>query len=136
MNRLLICLFFLLSLPALAQKSVPVELCGKWVYYSGGSTYTGGGYSVERSVTFHPDGSYLYQGESSNSGGNGASSGAGSDRGRWWIDGEILCAQSSITGELKRYPIELRNHPKTRDPMIVIDGDNYVTATQRDPWPW
>ena len=32
------------------------------------------------------------------------------------------------------FPIELRNHPKTGDAMIVVGGDAYVTATQRPPW--
>ncbi|CAN5568206.1 hypothetical protein BH18ACI3_BH18ACI3_19430 [soil metagenome] len=32
------------------------------------------------------------------------------------------------------HPIEFRNHPKTGDPMIVVDGDAYVTAYQKRPW--
>ena len=91
---------------------------------------------VDRSVTLNADGTYYYRGESSNSGGNGSTGGLTQDQGQWWIEGEILCAQSMVTGELNRYPLELRNHPKTGDPMIVIDGDCYVTASPREPWPW
>ncbi len=29
---------------------------------------------------------------------------------------------------------EKRNHPKNGDPMIVIDGDTYVTYNQRPSW--
>jgi len=125
----------LLSLCAWAQGRVVPELCGQWTYYSGGGTYTGGSYSSQRFVVLHPNGTYEYSGESSNSGGNGQAYGDSRDQGRWWIEGETLCAQSSVTGELSRYSLELRNHPKTGDPMIVIDGDAYVTATQRAPWP-
>ena len=120
---------------AWAQGSVPQELCGRWTYFSGGSTYTGGGYSVERYVVLNPDGTYEYGGESSNSGGNGSAYGSSVDQGRWWIEGETLCGQSSTTGQTVQYSIELYNN-KNGDPMIVIDGDAYVTATQRDPWPW
>ena len=127
-------LLLLLSLSAAAQGRIPVELCGQWTYYSGGGTYTGGSYSVQRSVVLNQDGSYIYQGEASNSGGNGQSYGDGRDHGSWWIQGETLCAKSSVTGELTQYPIELRNN-KNGDPMIVIDGDAYVTATARAPWP-
>lgn len=128
-------LMLLLSLQALAQGRIPVELCGQWTYYSGGGTYTGGSYSVERWVVLNQDGSYIYHGENANSGGNGQYYGNGDDRGQWWIQGETLCSKSAVTGESNQYPIELRNN-KNGDPMIIIDGDAYVTATQRAPWPW
>lgn len=133
MKKLLIIL--LLAIQAVAQGRVPAELCGRWTYYSGGGTYTGGSYSVSRWVVLNANGTYEYQGESSNSGGNGQSYGNGYDQGQWWIQGETLCAKSSVTGESTQYPLELRNN-KNGDPMIIIDGDAYVTATQRTPWPW
>lgn len=128
-------IFLALSVPLFAQGRVVPELCGQWTYYSGGSTYTGGGYSSQRYVILHPNGTYEYSGESSNSGGHGQAYGSDHDRGQWWIQGETLCARSAVTGQTSQYTIELRNHPKTGDPMIVIDGDAYVTATQRPPWP-
>jgi hypothetical protein len=31
--------------------------------------------------------------------------------------------------------LERQNHPQnTNDPMLVLDGKPYVTATQRKPW--
>ncbi|MBS2040749.1 hypothetical protein JST97_37525 [bacterium] len=126
--------FLLLGLQALAQGRVPIELCGQWSYFSGGGTYTGGSYSVQRWVVLNQDGTYIYHGENANGGGNGQAYGDSEDRGRWWIEGETLCTQS-VSGQSYQFPIELRNN-KNGDPMIVIDGDPYVTATQRAPWPW
>lgn len=46
----------------------------------------------------------------------------------------MLVGQSQSEG-LVQYSLELMNHPKTGDPMLVIDGDWFVTATPREPWP-
>ena len=93
-------------------------------------------------VDFHgvqvPDGTYEFYAESSNSGGNGNAGGATRETGRWWVVGNLqaakLCARNQ-NGENFQFELELRNHPKTGDPMIVLDGDAYVTTTQRQPWP-
>jgi len=134
MRRLL--LLVLLALPCLAQQQIPSFLCGTWQYMSWGGTYTGGSYSVQRHFTLYPNGTYEFYAESSNSGGNGNAGGSTRDTGRWWVEGNVqaarLCARNQ-SGE--NFQFELRNHPKTGDPMIVLDGDCYVTATQRQPWP-
>ena len=44
-----------------------------------------------------------------------------------------ITAYSSSNGTAT-YPMELRNHPKTGDAMIVIFADGCVTAYQRRPW--
>jgi len=44
-----------------------------------------------------------------------------------------LFVQSQKEGS-KVYSFEKRNHPKTNEPMIVIDGDIYVTYYQKAPW--
>ena len=54
---------------------------------------------MERWVVLNADGTYEYQGESANSGGNGQSYGNGYDQGNWWIQGETLCSRSALTGE-------------------------------------
>jgi hypothetical protein len=32
------------------------------------------------------------------------------------------------------YVLEKRNHPKNNDPMIVLDGEPYVTYYQKPRW--
>ena len=47
---------------------------------------------------------------------------------------DLFCAALTCLCDLV-LPLILRTHPKTGDPMIIVDGDAYVTATQRPPWP-
>ncbi len=138
MRRFLL-LLVVIALPCVGQQQqVPSFLCGTWQYYSGGGTYTGGSYSVSRYFTLYPNGTYEFVFNNDNSGGNGSASGSGRDTGHWWVVGNVqaakLCARNQ-SGENFQFELELRNHPKTHDPMIVLDGDAYVTATQREPWP-
>ena len=54
------------------------------------------------------------------------------------VDGgsNLSTANAQIRSEiLVSCKLEKRNHPKNvNDPMIVLDGDAFVTATQRPPW--
>lgn len=129
MRKLLICLLLLVASAAAQYGPHPPALCGKWVYYSGGS-----GYSSSRCLILHPNGSYEYYGESSTSGPNGSTAGDSNDAGTWQLQGNQILANSQSQGPLQ-FTLILRNHPKTGDPMILLDGDAYVTATQRPPWP-
>lgn len=121
-------LFF--SLSAWAQYGPnPPELCGTWVKMS-----TGSGYSSSQSVTLYANGTYESSGESSSSGGNGSTAGQSGDSGTWYLQGAQIIANSRTEGPMQ-FSLILRNHPKTGDPMIVLDGDAYVTASPRSPWP-
>ena len=52
---------------------------------------------------------------------------------------EAISTATSITANSRQhglltYSLQKRNHPKTGDAMIVLDGDAFVTSQQRPPW--
>ncbi len=104
---------------------------GKWCYMA---NLTGtSSYMSSRCFTLYANGTYEYSAESSSSGTYGGTNSQSYDSGRWTATSTTLTAISNSRGRVV-YPIVLRNHPKNGDPMIVVDGDAYVTATQRNPW--
>jgi hypothetical protein len=107
------------------------EFVGKWCYLAslGGTS----SYRSDRCFVLYANGTYEYSSEVSSSGSAGSSVGSSYDSGRWSATRTTLTAFSQKNGKIV-YPIELRNHPKTGDPMIVVDGDAYVTQTQKRPW--
>ena len=113
------------------------ELEGKWCYVNVSSSYSGGS-SAEQCITLHANGTYEYYQESSRSvnGGTffGGTNSQGSDRGTWRYDGQRVYYQSQTGKGDGSYLLEKRNHPKTNDPMIVLDGTSYVTQYQKNPW--
>jgi hypothetical protein len=112
--------------------SVAQELVGKWCYMSNVNSNDGGRMS-NRCITLNEDGTYEYYAETSSSGDNGSAVSQESDSGTWSATEDSLTANSQSQGT-RTYSLEKRNHPKTGDPMIVIDGDAYVTYGQRAPW--
>ena len=113
------------------EGGVVQALVGKWCYMS---NLTGSNsYMSSRCFVLHPNGTYEYSAESSTGGAYGSTAGQSYDTGRWTATATTLTAFSNSQGKIV-YPIELRNHPKTGDPMIVLDGDAYVTAFQKRPW--
>ena len=106
-------------------------LVGKWCYMS--SLTGSNSYMSSRCFVLNANGTYQYSAESSSGGAYGSTAGQSHDSGRWTATTTTLTAHSNSQGKTV-YPIELRNHPKTGDPMIVVDGDAYVTAYQRRPW--
>jgi hypothetical protein len=131
------------SPPRKSGSKNPPELAGKWCYMSnsmlnsnsGGGT---GGSSSEECITLHPNGQFDYYAESSMSTNTdaywGGTNAQNSDSGSWWFDGEKIYYQSQRTGKSGSYQLEKRNHPKNRDPMLVLDGRAYVTQYQKAPW--
>lgn len=106
-------------------------LVGKWCYLS---NLTGSNSRMSsRCFVLNADGTYEYSAETSSSGANGSSASQEQDYGRWTATRSTLTSISE-SGDKTVYPIELRNHPKTGDAMIVVDGDAYVTAYKRKPW--
>jgi hypothetical protein len=114
-------------------EGVSEELVGKWCYMASVNTGSGGRMS-NRCFTLYADGTYEFYAETSSSGPVASSASQESDSGRWTATRTTVTSHSQKTGT-NTYRLERRNHPKTGDPMLVLDGDAYVTATQRAPWP-
>ena len=117
--------------------NVAQELVGKWCYVNV-SNYNSGASSSEQCITLKADGTYEYYSESSRSVNTNAYSGGtnsqNSDRGTWSYDGSRIYYTSSMGAGSGSYLLEKRNHPKNNDPMIVLDGQTYVTQYQKAPW--
>ena len=110
----------------------PRELAGKWCYMANVNNYAGGRIS-NRCFTLREDGTYEYSAESSSSGPVASSASQESDSGTWTATATTITSRSSRTGT-NTYKLERRNHPKNGDPMLVLDGDAFVTFYQRPPW--
>ena len=112
------------------------EIVGTWAWINVSSGNSGGA-SSSTYIIIKQDGTFEYHSEGSTSvNGSGVSGGTasqGNDRGTWRLEGNILHVQSQSSGAVD-YRFEKRNHPKTGDPMIVIDGQPYVTYYQKAPW--
>lgn len=112
------------------------SIVGKWCWANTSSTYSSS-YNSSKCIVINANGSYEYYAEGSISGygggGYGGSSSQSSDRGTWRLEGNRIHVQSQAEG-YKVYSFEKRNHPKNGDPMIVIDGDTYVSYYQKAPW--
>jgi hypothetical protein len=116
---------------------VALDLVGKWCYDNVNSTNSGGS-STEQCITLKADGTYEYYSEASRSVNTNAYSGGtnsqSSDRGTWSYDGTRIYYSSTRGAGSGSYLLEKRNHPKNNDPMIVLDGQTYVTFYQKAPW--
>jgi hypothetical protein len=122
---------------ASGPRSVPQELTGKWCWVDVTNTSTGGT-SSDACITLNADGTYDFYSERSMSATNQAFSAgtnsATSDRGTWWVQGQRIYYNSESRGP-GSYSLQKRNHPKNvNDPMIVLDGQPFVTQTQKAPW--
>lgn len=119
------------SQPRNGGGDIPPELVGKWCYMS---NLTGNNSRMSnRCFTLYEDGTYEYYAETSSSGSVASSASQESDSGRWSASGETITAYSKTNGKMT-FSLERRNHPKTGDPMLVLDGDAYVTAYRKQPW--
>jgi len=116
--------------------AVAGELVGKWCYVNVNSTSSGGS-SSSSCFVLNADGSYEYSGESSRSVNTpdfyGGTASQSSNRGTWWVQGDQLFYNSQTKGQ-GSYQFQKRNHPKNGDPMIVINGQTYVTFYNKPPW--
>lgn len=119
---------------ALAERgSNSQEFVGKWCYMSNVNA-TNGGRMSNTCFTLYENGTYDYYSETTSSGEYGSSASQESDSGTWSVTGTTLTANSRSRGPLT-FTLEKRNHPKTGDPMLVLDGDAFVTYSPRQPWP-
>jgi len=115
-----------------AGGDVAQELVGKWCYFSNTKT-NDGGYMSDRCIMLNGDGTYEYYSETSITGDRGDTGSQNSDSGTWTATEDTITANSNTQGT-RAYSLEKQNHPKTGDPMIVLDGEPYVTYNQRAPW--
>ena len=92
-----------------------------------------GGRMSNRCFTLYENGTYEYYSETSSSGPVASSASQESDSGTWTATSTTITRNSRSLGT-ETYSLERRNHPKTGDPMIVFDGDAYVTYSPRRPW--
>jgi hypothetical protein len=112
------------------------SIVGKWCWVSSSGNYSASS-SYSKCLNIGGNGTYTYSSEGSISGYGGGyyggSSSQSSDSGTWKIVGNKIHVQSRSEG-FKIYSFEKRNHPKNGDPMIIIDGDSYVTYNKRPSW--
>lgn len=111
-------------------KKLDQTLVGKWCYVNVSSNYST---SSRQCITVNANGTYEYYAENSTSGSNGSTASHASDAGTWWIEGNRVYYNSQNQGE-GSYELVKKNHPKTGDPMIVLDGTAYVTFYKKSPW--
>lgn len=113
--------------------NVTQELAGKWCYLSNVNATGGGARMSNICFTLHPNGQYEYYGETDSYGPNGGATSQSSDRGTWTATANTITSRSA-TGRVQTFQLERRNHPKTGDAMLMLDGEAFVTAYQRPPW--
>ncbi|MCC6742007.1 MAG: hypothetical protein IT452_23505 [Planctomycetia bacterium] len=121
---------------ATAAGSVGVrqELLGQWIWISTNSLQGGGGSQSSTWIQFGADGRYKWHHDSVRTAAEGGVWGSQDESGRW------SATDDSITftpdqGAPYTQTLEKRNHPKNaNDPMIVLNGQPYVTAGPRPPW--
>lgn len=113
--------------------SVAQELAGKWCYVSNVNATGGGARSSNICFVLMPDGRYEYSGETDSYGRAGGSTSQSSDRGTWTATESTITARS-VTGRVTTYALQKRNHPKNNDPMLVLDGQAFVTFYQKPAW--
>jgi hypothetical protein len=111
-------------------KKLDQTLVGKWCYVNVASNNSS---SSEQCIIVNANGTYEYYAERSSSGSNGSTASQASDAGTWWIENNRVHYNSQNQGE-GSYELIKRNHPKTGDPMIVLDGTAYVTFYKKSPW--
>ena len=110
------------------------ELVGKWCYQANVYATNGGARSSTQCFVLNANGTYEYSGESDSYNPNGGATSQSYDAGTWTATDTTITANSRFKGSTT-YRLEKRNHPKNvNDPMLVLDGQAFVTAWQKPPW--
>ena len=108
-----------------------------WKLDNNVNTTNSGGSTSSRCIVLNANGTYEYASERSMDTNTNAfyagTSSQGSDRGTWYVQGNRIYYNSQTTGK-GSYQLQKVNHPKNRDPMIVLDGESYVTFYQKPSW--
>ena len=111
---------------------IRAELVGKWCWVSVVNAQQGARTSNQCYV-LNPDGTYQYSGASDSYNPYGGATSQTSDSGTWTATETKFTANSRLRGTIV-FSLEKRNHPKNRDPMIVLNRQAYVTSYQKAPW--
>lgn len=102
------------------------ELVGKWCAITNVDAKDGGRQSGT-CFTLKADGTYDYHLETT------PPVPIADDRGHWAATATSLVTRSTH-GTVTTHRLAKRNHPRTHDPMLVIDGQTFVTFFQHAPW--
>jgi hypothetical protein len=114
------------------EGSVRVELVGKWCWIS--LTESNQARRFSRCLTLTGSGTYDFAGETDSHNPNGRANSPSADSGIWTAT-ETSLTTHSLSGKATTYRLERRNHPgKVRDPMIMLDGQAYVSFYTKTPW--
>jgi hypothetical protein len=117
--------------------SIDKSIVGTWCWTNASGVNSNATSSSTRCIVINGDGTYqyTYEGSISGYGGGyyGGSASQSSDHGTWKLNGNTISVVSANEGA-QTLSFQKKNHPKTGDPMIVIDGDAYVTYYQKNPW--
>jgi len=111
----------------------PLELAGQWCYQANVNATNGGARSSSSCFVLNPDGTYSYHGLADSYNPYGGATSEASDGGTWSATESSITFNSRARGPLT-YRLEKRNHPKTNDPMLVVDGKAFVTYGQKPSW--
>ncbi len=119
-----------------ASGGIDQSILGKWCWVKASGNMQASS-SSNKCINISGNGTYTYAAEGSISGYGGGyyggSSSQSADSGTWKVVGNKIHVNSRSQG-FQILSFEKRNHPKNGDPMIVIDGDTYVTYNQRPAW--
>lgn len=119
---------------AAGKGGVLPELAGKWCYQANVYATNGGGRSSSQCFVLNADGTYEYSGLTDSYNPNGGATSESHDAGTWTATETTITANSRSKGPTT-YRLEKRNHPQNgNDPMLVLDGQAFVTAWQKAPW--
>lgn len=111
------------------------ELVGKWCYMANVNATNGGARSSSQCFVLNANGTYEFSGLTDSYNPNGGSTSQSYDAGTWTATESTITANSRTRGTSTTYRLEKRNHPKNvNDPMLVLDGQAFVTAWQKPPW--
>ena len=114
------------------EGSVRVELVGKWCWIS--LTEANQARRLSYCLTLTGAGTYALAGEIDSHNVKGGANSLAPDSGTWTAT-ETSLTTHSLGGKATTYRLARRNHPgKVRDPMIVLDGQAYVSFYSKTPW--
>jgi hypothetical protein len=117
------------------SRAIPQDLVGKWCWINVNSNSS---FPSGNCIVLNGDGTYKYNSETPRAGSTDAQTGGtasqASDQGKWWVEGDRIFYTSTTQGQ-GSYLLEKKNHPRNfGDPMIVLDGQSYLTSALRQPW--
>lgn len=112
------------------------ELVGKWCQATNLNN-SSGTYSRSACITLLADGSFAYASDfgatGQVAGGAYGTASDNNDAGTWTATPNSITSNSKKNG-MRTFRLEKRNHAKTGDPMLVLDGTAFTTAYQKAPW--